>query len=131
LKNKWINLKMKKGKKSISEKHLLNLFKKYQRDNKKDINFFFKDALKRAIPSVHFKKVTRNTDNSFKEYPYVLKKSIRTFMGIKEAIKTFSVIKKPNEYNWSKKLSNILNMKKVSQEHIIQQKKYLRYRWFI
>lgn len=130
LKNKLINLKMKKGKKSLCEKQLLVFFKLFQQRNKKNLNSFFKHALAKLMPVVSTKKVTRNSDNTVRYYPYVLKKTQRIALSLKHLVKPLSILKCLNVQDWTVMLADKLTTRKDLHEQAFQDKKLLKYRWF-
>jgi ribosomal protein S7 len=131
LKSRCINLKMKQGKKSLCEKQLFTSFKIFQKNNRKNMNILFKHALMKLTPFVTTRKVTRTTDNSFREYPYVLKKNRRIVMGLNSLVKNPSILDCLSTSEWIKVLKEKAEKKNLLQKQIIQQKKLLRYRWFI
>lgn len=131
LKSRCINLRMKQGKKSLCEKQLFTSFKIFQKNNRKNMNILFKYALMKLTPFVATRKVTRTTDNSFREYPYVLKKNRRIVMGLKSLVKNPSILDSLSTSEWIKVLKEKAEKKNLLQKQIIQQKKLLRYRWFI
>jgi ribosomal protein S7 len=130
LKIKLINLKMKKGKKYLSEKQLFVFFKLFQRRNKKDLNSFFKHALVKLTPIVSTKKVTRNTDNTVRYYPYVLRKDQRIALSLKHLVKPSSILDCLNVQDWVVMLADKLVIRKDLHEQAFQDKKLLKYRWF-
>jgi ribosomal protein S7 len=131
LKNRFINLKMKQGKKSVSEKQLFISFKLFQKSTRKNMNFLLKHALIKVTPLVCLKKVTRSTDNTSKEYPYVLKKNRRIAMSLKQLAKPSSIFGCFTTHDWVKVLNEKSDTNFLLQEQTLQQKKLLRYRWFI
>ena len=131
LKNKFINLKMKQGKKSVCERQLLTSFKLFQKNTRKNMNFLLKHALIKVTPLVCLKKVTRSTDNTSKEYPYVLKKGRRIAASLKQLAKPSSIFGCSTTHDWIKVLNEKSDTNFFLQEQILQQKKLLRYRWFI
>jgi ribosomal protein S7 len=130
LKSRCINLKMKQGKKSLCEKQILTSFKTFQKNNRKNMDILLKYALIKLTPFVTTRKVTRNTDNSSKEYPYVLKKNRRIVMGLNSLVKNPSILDCLSTPEWMKVLNEKVEKKNLLQKQIIQQKKLLRYRWF-
>ncbi len=130
LKSRCINLKMKQGKKSLCEKQIITSFKTFQKNNIKNMNLLVKYALKKLIPFVTIRKVTRSTDNTYKEYPYVLKKNRRIVMGLNSLVKNPSILDCLSTQEWIKNLNEKAEKKNLLQKQIIQQKKLLRYRWF-
>lgn len=131
LKSRFINLKMKKGNKSLSERQLLTSLKLFQRITSKNMNFLLKHALTKVAPLVCLKKVTRSTDHTFKEYPYVLKKSCRIAKSLKQLTKSPSIFGCFTVHDWVKNLNEKSDKNISLQEHILHQKKLLRYRWFV
>jgi ribosomal protein S7 len=129
LKTKWINLKMKHGKKSVYEKKILMYFKLFQKNNKKDFNELLRQSLKEITPLIHLRKVTRSTDNTYKEYPYVLEKQKRIKLGLRLFLRNFA--ETTNILNWLKQLNDKRNITNNLQDQAIQLKKLLKYRWFI
>jgi ribosomal protein S7 len=130
LKSRCINLKMKQGKKSLCEKQMITSFKIFQKNNRKNMDILLKYALIKLTPFVTTRKVTRNTDNSSKEYPYVLNKNRRIAMGLNSLVKTPSILDCLSTSEWMKVLKGKVEKKNLLQKQIIQQKKLLRYRWF-
>lgn len=94
------------------------------------MNLLVKYALKKLIPFVTIRKVTRSTDNTYKEYPYVLKKNRRIVMGLNSLVKNPSILDCLSTQEWIKNLNEKAEKKNFLQKQIIQQKKLLRYRWF-
>jgi ribosomal protein S7 len=130
LKSRCINLKMKQGKKSLCEKQIFTSFKIFQKNNRKNMNILLKYALMKLTPFVTTRKVTRSTDNTYKEYPYVLKKNRRIVMGLNSLVKNPSILDCLSTPEWIKVLNEKAEKKNLLQKQIIQQKKLLRYRWF-
>jgi ribosomal protein S7 len=131
LKNRMINLKMKKGKKSICEKQMLAYFKLLQKSNRKNINFLFKQVLIKTTPTLSLRKVTRNSDDTIKYYPHVLKKSTRIALSLRLLIKPPSVFDCLASQDWFNMLNDKLITKSTSQDQVMQHKKLSRYRWFV
>jgi ribosomal protein S7 len=130
LKIRLINLKMKKGKKSLCERQLLAFFKLLQRKNKKNLNSLLKHALATTAPIIYTRKVTRSTDNTVKNYPYVLRKDQRIALGLKNLIKPFSILRCLSVQDWVNMLLNKSIVKKSLHDQVLQDKKLLKYRWF-
>lgn len=122
---------MKQGKKSVCERQLLTSFKLFQKNTRKDMNFLLRHALIKVTPLVCLKKVTRSTDNTSKEYPYVLKKGRRIAASLKQLAKPSSIFGCSTIHDWIKVLNEKSDTNFFSQEQTLQQKKLLRYRWFI
>ena len=122
---------MKQGKKSLCEKQLVVSFKTFQKNNRKNMNILLKHSLIKLTPFVTTKKVTRSTDNTFREYPYVLKKNRRIVMGLNSLVKNPSILDCLSTAEWVKVLNEKVEKKNLLQNQIIQQKKLLRYRWFL
>lgn len=122
---------MKQGKKSVCERQLLTSFKLFQKNTRKNMNFLLKHALIKVTPLVCLKKVTRSTDNTSKEYPYVLKKGRRIAASLKQLAKPSSIFGCSTIHDWIKVLNEKSDTNFFLQEQILQQKKLLRYRWFI
>lgn len=131
LKNRFINLMMKQGKKSVCEKQLFTSLKLFQKNTRKNMNFLLKHAIIKITPLVGLKKVTRSTDNTSKEYPYVLKKSSRLSISLRQLAKPSSIFGCSSIDDWAKALNEKSDTKNLLQEQTLQQKKLLRYRWFI
>lgn len=130
LKNKLINLKMKKGKKSLCEKQWFVFLKSFQRSNKKNLNSFFKHALVKLTPVVSTKKVTRNTDNTVRQYPYVLRKDQRIALSLKHLVKPLSFLNCLSVQDWGVMLMDKMITRNELHEQALQEKKLLKYRWF-
>ena len=95
------------------------------------MNFLLKHAIIKITPLVGLKKVTRSTDNTSKEYPYVLKKSSRLSISLRQLAKPSSIFGCSSIDDWAKALNEKSDTKNLLQEQTLQQKKLLRYRWFI
>lgn len=130
LKDRFINQKMKKGKKSLCEKQMFVFFKLFQKNNKKNINLLFKHALVKTTPSLSLRKVTRSSDKTIKNYPYILNKNTRISLSLRHLIKPFSILNCLNIQDWIKMLNEKSITKNLFQDRAIQEKKLLRYRWF-
>jgi len=122
---------MKQGKKSVCEKQLFTSLKLFQKNTRKNMNFLLKHAIIKITPLVGLKKVTRSTDNTSKEYPYVLKKNRRIAMSLKQLAKPSSIFGCFTTHDWVKVLNEKSDTNFLLQEQTLQQKKLLRYRWFI
>lgn len=122
---------MKQGKKDVCEKQLLTSLKLFQKNDKKNMNFLLKYAVIKTTPLVCLKKVTRSTDNTSKKYPYVLKKNSRISSSLKQLARSSSIFDCFSVDDWVKVLNEKSDTKNLSQEQTLQQKKLLRYRWFI
>lgn len=121
---------MKKGKKYICEKQLFVFFKFFQRSNKKNLSCFFKHALTKLTPVVSTKKVTRNTDNTVRHYPYVIRKDQRISLSLKHLVKPVSILKCLSVEDWVVMLTEKSITRKDLHEQAFQDKKLLKYRWF-
>lgn len=121
---------MKKGKKYLCEKQLFVFFKSFQRRNKKNFNTLFKHVLAKLTPVVSTKKVTRNTDNTVRYYPYVLRKDQRMALSLKHLVKPFSILECLSVQDWIVMLGDKLITRKDLHEQAFQDKKLLKYRWF-
>lgn len=121
---------MKKGKKSLCEKQWFVFLKSFQRSNKKNLNSFFKHALVKLTPVVSTKKVTRNTDNTVRYYPYVLRKDQRIALSLKHLVKPFPILKCLSVQDWDVMITDKMVTRKDLHEQALEEKKLLKYRWF-
>lgn len=122
---------MKQGKKSVCERQLFTSLKLFQKNTRKNMNFLLKHSIIKITPLVYSKKVTRSTDATFKEYPYVLKKNSRISISLRQLTKSSSIFGCFSLDDWVKVLNEKLETKNLLQEQTLQQKKLLKYRWFI
>ena len=136
LKNKIFNKMLKNGVKTHPEKILKNSIKKIQKKNKKNYLEVLKKSLINASPILSIKQIKRRK-KQVKEFPYILKKKLRLFFGLKFILSSLNN-KKNSFYNeFSEEIlstaqfkGNAIKLKKELYEKSFQKKKYANFRWF-
>jgi small subunit ribosomal protein S7 len=136
LKNKIFNKMLKNGVKTHPEKILKNSIKKIQKKTKKKYLEVFKKSLINVSPVLSIKQIKRRK-KQVKEFPYILKKKLRLFFGLKFILSSLKK-KKNSFYNeFSEEIlltsqfkGNAIKMKKDLYEKSFQKKKYANFRWF-
>ena len=135
LKFKIINYLIKHGKKSISEKIFLKVFKNLQLFYKKNSKLFFKFSFVFASPIVYLQE-KRRKKKILQEIPFLLKPSIRIFYSIKEIKNKKNQSKKFFDFLFFEIISNLLKTnenylnKNLLYKKVFSKKLYSHYRWF-
>jgi len=137
LKNKLLNKLLKNGVKTHPEKILKLCIKQLQRKSKKKHLEILKKSLINSSPVIAIKQIKRRKKN-VKEFPYILKKKLRLFFGLKFILRSLK-LNKVNSFsrNFSDEIlltslnkSNTIKLKKDLYEQSFQKKKYANFRWF-
>lgn len=122
------------GSKSSCEKILFKNFKLLQKSTKKNHKELIKSAIINLAPTIQLRQIKKKKRKSIKEFPYVLKKTNRISLGIKNIIKKQK--KMPNKKLFEeiilviRKKSELLKMNESVQRPILSKKKYIFFRWF-
>jgi len=93
LKTKIFNKLLKNGVKTHPEKILKNSIKKIQKKTKKKYLEVLKKSLINSSPVLSIKQIKRRK-KQVKEFPYILKKKLRLFFGLKFIISSLKKKKK-------------------------------------
>jgi len=137
LKNKLFNKLLKKGVKTHPEKILKTCVKQLQRKSKKKHLEILKKSLINSSPVLAIKQIKRRK-KKVKEFPFILKKNLRLFFGLKFLLSSLK-LNKNNSFssNFSDEIlltslnkSNTVKLKKDLYEQSFQKKKYANFRWF-
>lgn len=134
IKKKICNHLMINGSKSSCEKILFKNFKLLQKSTKKNHKELIKSAIINLAPTIQLRQIKKKKRKSIKEFPYVLKKTNRISLGIKNIIKKQK--KMPNKKLFEeiilviRKKSELLKMNESVQRPILSKKKYIFFRWF-
>lgn len=134
IKNKIYNHLMIGGNKFTCEKILFKNFKLLQKSTKKNHKDLIKSAIVNLAPAIQLRQIKKKKRKSIKEFPYVLKKTNRISLGIKNVIKKQS--KTVTEMLFreiiliSKKKSELSKLNETVQKSILSKKKYIFFRWF-
>ena len=92
LKNKLLNKLLKNGVKTHPEKILKLCIKQLQRKSKKKHLEILKKSLINSSPVIAIKQIKRRKKN-VKEFPYILKKKLRLFFGLKFILRSLKLNK--------------------------------------
>ena len=134
IKNKIYNHLMISGNKFTCEKILFKNFKLLQKSTKKNHKDLIKSAIITVAPTIQLRQIKKKKRKSVKEFPYVLKKTNRISLGIKNIIKKQT--KAVSEMLFqeiiliSKKKSELSKVNEIVQKPILSKKKYIFFRWF-
>ena len=134
-KNNIYSTIMKNGKKHISEKILLKVFKSLQK-TQKNSQSVLKLSVLNSSPVIFLKQVKRKRKQT-KEFPFLLKPQLRTSYGLKNLIK---VCRKENSAFYKNLRLELINSAKKSGKSVgyrseihqsaFSKKKFANYRWF-
>ena len=139
IKNKFLNRITFKGQKQSSERELLKCFKTLQKSQlKKDSKELFKISLINSSPFFQLKEIKSKKNKKSIEIPFLLSTESKLFYGMKNIIKSASVMENLPFYEKLKlefiKTSSLkgstISKKKALHESAFVKKKYARYRWF-
>jgi ribosomal protein S7 len=130
LKVKMYNHLMTNGNKNTCEKKILKNFKLLQKTTKKSHLSLIKLAILNSSPIIQLRQIKKKKRKSIKEFPYVLNKSNRLSLGIKQIIKKTNKNLYQEILSISKKRSDILKTKETKHKLALVQKKYVFFRWF-
>ena len=138
LKYKILNKLLKNGVKTHSEKIIKKSFKQLQKNSKKKHLEIIKKSFVNSSPILTIKKIKRKK-KQIKEFPYILKKQIRLFFGLKFMLNELKKSKSNKSFhnNFSEEIlltsqnkGNTVKLKKDLYEQSFQKKKYANFRWF-
>lgn len=136
LKFKIINLLIKKGKKTISEKLFLQSFKLIQKKTKKNIY----NIIKILIINISFflqVKTKKRRKKIIYEIPFLLKPSLRIFYSFKNILNNLKKKKKAFIKQFSEEIiqilnksSDILKIQEKIHKYSVSKKIFSHFRWF-
>ena len=134
-KNNIYSTIMKNGKKHISEKILLKVFKSLQK-TQKNSQSVLKLSVLNSSPVIFLKQIKRKRKQT-KEFPFLLKPKLRTSYGLKNLIKvcrkensTFFKNLKSELVNAAKKSGKSVEYRVETHKSAFSKKKFANYRWF-
>ena len=126
------------GNKYNSEKIFKNSLKLLQKKLKKNSKDIFKKSILNSSPIVQVKQIKRRR-KQIKEFPFIVKKSSRTSVGLKSMINIVKLKKKKKFFHkelidelllTAQQKSLTSKVKKNSYENSFRTKKYANFRWF-
>ena len=130
LKNKIHNYLMFHGNKHTCEKKVIKVLKLLQKKNKKNHVDVLKLAIVNASPVIQIRQIKKKKRKSLTEFPYVLNKKNRIFLGIKFIVKTSKQNLEQEFLSYAKKKNELLKTKEALQKTALIKKKYAFFRWF-
>ena len=138
LSEKFVNNLMSKGKKSISEKIIFNIFKILQKTTVKNIIYVIKFSVINSSIVLCTYKIKKKKKGVFREIPFILSLQKRTFSIIKVILnfikfklKSSFLINFKNEIiKILKKNSDLLLKKEQIFLSVLKNKAYAHFRWF-
>jgi len=136
-KNKICNKLLKNGVKTRPEKIIKTCLKQLQRKSKKQHLKILKKSLINSSPVLSIKQIKRRK-KQVKEFPYILKKKLRLFIGLNFILTSLKRNKTNLFYSkFSEEIlltalnkGNTIKLKKDLYEQSFQKKKYANFRWF-
>jgi ribosomal protein S7 len=132
LKNKIHNYLMINGNKHTCEKKIVKNTKLFQKINFKNHLEILKLAIINSSPVIKM-RIIKNKNKKRKtsrEFPYVLNKKNRIFLGVKSIFRTSSQNLYEEFLLNAKRKSNLVKEKEASYKQALSKKKYIFFRWF-
>jgi small subunit ribosomal protein S7 len=138
LSEKFINYLMLKGKKSISESILFNIFRLLQKISIKNIIYLIKFSLINSSVIISTYKIKNKKKRIIREIPFILSSKKRIFNSIKlninfirsESKNNFLISYKNEILKILKKNSTFLTKKDEIHSSALKNKAYAHFRWF-
>jgi len=138
LSEKFINYLMLKGKKSISESILFNIFRLLQKISIKNIIYLIKFSLINSSVIISTYKIKNKKKRIIREIPFIMSSKKRIFNSIKlninfirsESKNNFLISYKNEILKILKKNSTFLTKKDEIHSSALKNKAYAHFRWF-